>query len=82
MLKKYAGSRVSRYYELLTRKPILVVEDIWEAKCIGQIGMPNNLIVKRHGRYYEQKKVEVFYAVEEDLIITVTAYVFYGNWEA
>jgi len=37
---------------------------------------------KRHGRYYEQKRVEVFYAVEEDIIITVTVYVFYGKWEA
>jgi len=37
---------------------------------------------KRHGRYYEQKRVEVFYVVEEDLIITVTVYVFYGKWEA
>jgi len=37
---------------------------------------------KRHGRYYEQKRVEVFYVVEQDLIITVTVYVFYGKWEA
>lgn len=35
----------------------------------------------RHGRYYEQKRVEVFYAVEEDTVITVTVYVFYGKWE-
>ena len=37
---------------------------------------------KRHSRYYEQKRVEVFYVVQEDLIITVTVYVFYGKWEA
>lgn len=43
MLEENAGSRIRRYYELLTRKPILVVENIWEAKCIGQIGMPKNL---------------------------------------
>jgi Domain of unknown function (DUF4258) len=32
-------------------------------------------------RYYEQKRVEVIYTVEDDTIVTVTVYVFYGNWE-
>ena len=32
-------------------------------------------------RYYEEKRVEVVYTVENDLIITVTVYVFYGRWE-
>jgi hypothetical protein len=36
---------------------------------------------KRHGKYYEEKRVEVFYAIEGSLIITVTVYVFYGKWE-
>ena len=36
---------------------------------------------KRHERYYEQKRVEVFYAVERDAIVTMTVYVFYGKWE-
>ncbi|MCL4267226.1 MAG: DUF4258 domain-containing protein [Anaerolineae bacterium] len=36
---------------------------------------------ERHGRYYEQKRVEVIYVVENDMVITVTAYVFYGRWE-
>jgi len=27
---------------------------------------------KRHGKYYEQKRVEVFYTIEGDTIITVT----------
>lgn len=36
---------------------------------------------KRLGQYYEQKRVEVFYTVEEDVIVTVTVYVFYGKWE-
>ena len=36
---------------------------------------------ERRGKYYEQKKVEVFYLQEEEVIITVTAYVFYGIWE-
>lgn len=36
---------------------------------------------KRQGKFYEQKRVEVFYAIERDVIITVTVYVFYGKWE-
>jgi len=36
---------------------------------------------ERHGRYYEQKRVEVFYTIERDTIITATVYVFYGRWE-
>lgn len=36
---------------------------------------------QRHGKYYEQKRVEVVYALEEESIITVTVYVFYGKWE-
>ncbi len=35
----------------------------------------------RLGQYYEQKRVEVFFITEEDAIITVTVYVFYGKWE-
>jgi len=35
---------------------------------------------KRHGKYCEQKKVEVFYTIGENLIVTVTVYVFYGKW--
>jgi hypothetical protein len=29
---------------------------------------------------YEQKKVEVIYVIENDVIVTVTVYVFYGKW--
>jgi hypothetical protein len=36
---------------------------------------------KRHDKHFEQKKVEVFYTIEKDVIITVTVYVFYGKWE-
>ncbi len=36
---------------------------------------------RRHNKYYEQKRVEVFYVIEKDVIITVTVYVFYGRWE-
>jgi len=35
----------------------------------------------RLGKYYEQKRVEVFYTIEGDRIVTVTVYVFYGKWE-
>lgn len=36
----------------------------------------------RLDKYYEQKRVEVFYTIEGDKIIMVTVYVFYGKWEA
>jgi len=36
---------------------------------------------RRHGKFYEQKKVEVYYLIERDFAITVTVYVFYGKWE-
>lgn len=35
----------------------------------------------RHGTYYEQERVEVFFTTEKDAAITVTVYVFYGKWE-
>lgn len=34
----------------------------------------------RLNRYYEQKRVEVFYAKEGERIITGTVYVFDGSW--
>ena len=36
---------------------------------------------KRQNKFYEEKRVEVFYIVEKDRIVTVTVYVFYGKWE-
>ena len=36
---------------------------------------------KRQGRYYDQKRVEVFYVIKNGLVVTVTVYVFYGKWE-
>ncbi|HEX9667688.1 MAG TPA: DUF4258 domain-containing protein [Thermodesulfobacteriota bacterium] len=36
---------------------------------------------KRFDKYYNKKRVEVFYTIESDVIITVTVYVFYGDWE-
>jgi hypothetical protein len=35
----------------------------------------------RYNKYYEHKRVEVFYMIEGEKIITVTVYVFYGKWE-
>lgn len=34
---------------------------------------------ERLGTYYEQKRVEVIYIEESDVVITVTVYVFYGE---
>ena len=39
-----------------------------------------NFMDKRLDKFYEQKKVEVFYIIEKDTITTVTVYVFYGKW--
>jgi hypothetical protein len=36
---------------------------------------------ERNGKYYPHKKVEVYYIIENQTIITVTVYVFYGKWE-
>lgn len=35
---------------------------------------------KRNNVYHEEKLVEVFYVIENNVIITVTVYVFYGKW--
>lgn len=35
----------------------------------------------RLGKYYEHKRVEVIYAEEADMLITVTVYVYYGEWK-
>ncbi|MEW6003517.1 MAG: hypothetical protein AB1638_12850 [Nitrospirota bacterium] len=35
----------------------------------------------RLNRYFEEKRVEVFYTIEGDRIATITVYVFYGKWE-
>ncbi|MFH1927850.1 MAG: hypothetical protein ABIK79_06730 [Chloroflexota bacterium] len=36
---------------------------------------------RRHGKFYDEKRVEVIYTVEGSTAITVTVYVFYGKWE-
>ena len=47
----------------------------------GRIGKAKKYEYKkeRNGKYYEQKRVEIFYVIEENLIVTVTVYVFYGK---
>jgi len=35
----------------------------------------------RCGKFYAQKRVEVIYAIRGETLVTVTVYVFYGNWE-
>ena len=49
----------------------------------GRIGKAKiyNFKQRRNRKYYEQRRVEVFYIIEKDVIITVTVYVFYGKWE-
>jgi hypothetical protein len=32
-------------------------------------------------KFYEQKRIEVIYVLEQDAMITVTVYVFFGSWE-
>jgi hypothetical protein len=36
---------------------------------------------KRFNEFYEQKRVEIFYTEDNDDIIILTVYVFYGKWE-
>ena len=36
---------------------------------------------ERLGKHYRQKNVEVYYTVEKNVAVTVTVYVFYGEWE-
>jgi len=50
----------------------------------GRIGKCKNYDFKqnRNNKYYSQKRIEVFYVIEREVIITVTVYVFYEIWEA
>ena len=36
---------------------------------------------KRLNKLYKQKRVEVIYTIENDIIVTITVYVFYGSWK-
>lgn len=34
-----------------------------------------------NNKFYNQKRVQVIYTIEQDTIITSTVYVFYGEWK-
>ncbi len=36
---------------------------------------------ERLGKFYKEKRVEVIYLIEDNVIVTVTVYVFYGEWK-
>ena len=36
----------------------------------------------RNGKFFEQKRLEVFYLIENNEIVTVTVYVFFGKFES
>ena len=36
---------------------------------------------QRLGRTYAEKRVEVIYVLEQDVAVTVTVYVFFGEWK-
>ena len=36
---------------------------------------------ERFGKTYPQKRVEVVYVMEQDVAVTVTVYVFFGEWK-
>ncbi len=36
---------------------------------------------ERNGKYYEQKKIEAYFIIENNIIITITVYVFYGKFK-
>jgi len=36
---------------------------------------------KRLDTFYTQKKIEVIYTIENDKIVTITVYVFFGKWK-
>jgi hypothetical protein len=35
---------------------------------------------ERNGKFYKEKKLEVYYVIENDTLFTVTVYVFYGKF--
>ena len=35
---------------------------------------------ERNGKYFIEKKLDVYYLIENDIIITITVYAFYGKF--
>ena len=50
----------------------------------GRLGKAKvfNYDAYRAGKWHSQKRVEVYFALEGDVISTITVYVFYGKWES
>ncbi len=48
----------------------------------GRLGKSKifSFAVERNGKYFEEKKLEVYYVIENSIIITITVYVFYGKF--
>ena len=64
-----------------------IIEVITDGKIISakyhRVGKSKVFAFKanRNGKYFKEKKIEVFYVIEGVTIVTVTVYVFYGRWE-
>ena len=48
----------------------------------GRLGKSKifSFAAERNGKYFEEKKLEVYYVIENSIIITITVYVFYGKF--
>lgn len=48
----------------------------------GRLGKSKSFsfAANRNGKYFEEKKLEVYYVIENNSIITITVYVFYGKF--
>lgn len=49
---------------------------------LGRLGKSKVFLfnAERNGKYFEEKKLEVYYVIENSIIITITVYVFYGKF--
>ena len=63
-----------------------IIETINSGKDIqakaGRFGKEKIFVFKeeRNGKFYREKKLEVYYTLEGEKIITITVYVFYGDF--
>lgn len=48
----------------------------------GRLGKSKifSFAAERNGKYFEEKKLEVYYVIENSIIITITVYAFYGKF--
>ena len=70
------GASKDEIYEVISEGIVIPAKS-------NRIGKYKIFIFKqeRNSIYYEQKRVEVYYTIENNKIIIVTVYVFYGKWE-